>query len=81
MQKIARDRVKQLSSYKSMNDIPPQQRCEAELGMKLAMAGREGWDANFKTVYALSNAIQNRVIYDWTGKKLSSHVENVRGHI
>ena len=70
MQKLARDRVRQLSKVKSMDLIPAPQKREAELCMKLVTAGKDGWDVNFRTVYALSEAVQNRVVYEWTAKSL-----------
>ena len=71
MQKLARDQVRSLSRFKSMDEISPNLKREAQLSLALVQAGKEKWDENYKTVYALSDAIQTRVLEEWTGRRLS----------
>ena len=70
MQKLARDDVAYLTKFKSMDEIPPTRTVEANLAMTLATGGKKKWNENFRTVYALSDAIQTRVLEEWTGRKL-----------
>ena len=76
MQKLARDQVKSLSRFKSLDEIPSRMKREAELCLMLVQAGKDKWDDNYKIVYALSDAIQSRVLEEWTGKRLPSYFAN-----
>lgn len=68
MQKLARDQVRVFSQFKSSSQVPAGQEKEAQLCKMLHEAGKDHWDSNWATVYALSNAVQARVIGEWTGR-------------
>jgi acyl-CoA oxidase len=69
MQKLARDQVRVFSQFKSPSQVPVGQEKEAQICRMLQEAGKEKWDGNWALVYDLSNAIQARIISEWTGGK------------
>ena len=76
MQKLARDQVRALSQYKSVEQIPPTWKDEVKFAMILQQGGKDKWDENFRTVYGLANAVQKRVLKEWTGKEIQQRVSS-----
>jgi acyl-CoA oxidase len=61
MQKLARDRLKNFSSEKP-SSLNMNTNKEVQLCVKLQSAGKNGWDKEFETVYALANTIIERTM-------------------
>lgn len=61
MQKMARDKLK-AAKKGSKGGSPEEERLCVELGAALAKGSKTGWTDNYRTVYALAEAIMARTM-------------------